>query len=218
MNSIKDKRAGSFSAWLQNTEASFKGEIDANVPCEECVACCTSSMFVHIMPKDIETLNHIPRELVFAAPNLPKGHYLMGYDEKGHCPMFTKGKCTIYSHRPTTCRQYDCRVFSATGVEPEQEKSLIKKQVSRWYFALNSQQDRELQEAVKDATKFLQQYGSGLAHALRPVTATQKAILVMRIYHLFLAWQKNPQQQKIDQKLKEIESLISQQGFQPFRR
>ena len=36
----------------------------------------------------------------------------MGYDERGHCPMLVDGDCSIYEHRPRTCRTYDCRVFA----------------------------------------------------------------------------------------------------------
>ena len=30
----------------------------------------------------------------------------MGYDERGHCPMLVDGDCSIYDHRPRTCRMY----------------------------------------------------------------------------------------------------------------
>jgi uncharacterized protein len=79
-----DVPAGRFSAWL--------GQIGADVPCGTCTACCTSSQFVHIEPDEAETLARIPRALLFPAPGRPKGHVLMGYDERGHCPMFVDGR------------------------------------------------------------------------------------------------------------------------------
>ena len=57
------------------------------MPCGTCTACCTSSQFVHIGPDEVDTLAHIPAELLFPAPRMPKGHVLLGYDERGHCPM-----------------------------------------------------------------------------------------------------------------------------------
>ncbi|HET7720760.1 MAG TPA: YkgJ family cysteine cluster protein, partial [Acidimicrobiales bacterium] len=99
--------AGRFSTWLVR--------IGVDVPCGTCTACCTSSQFVHIGPDERDTLSRIPKALLFPAPGQPKGHVVMGYDERGHCPMFVDGACSIYEHRPRTCRTYDCRVFPAAG-------------------------------------------------------------------------------------------------------
>ena len=109
--------AGGFAEWLAGMERSLRGEADSDVPCGGCTACCTSSQFVHIEPDEVETLAHIPADLLFPAPRLPRGNVLLGYDERGHCPMLVDGACSIYAHRPRTCRIYDCRVFPATGVE-----------------------------------------------------------------------------------------------------
>ena len=69
--------------------------------------------------------------LLFAAPRQP-GSFVMGYDEHGRCPMLGDHGCTIYEHRPRTCRTYDCRVFAATGITPDQP--FIAEQVARWQF------------------------------------------------------------------------------------
>ena len=95
------------------------------MPCNGCTACCTSSQFVHIGPDETDTLAHIPAELLFPAPLRPRGHVLMGYDERGHCPMLIDNRCSIYEHRPQTCRTYDCRVFPAAGVELEDEDKVL---------------------------------------------------------------------------------------------
>ena len=104
------------SEWLDELDAAS----DMHVPCGACTACCTSSQFVHIEPDETDTLAHVPAVLRFPAPGLPKGHVVMGYDERGHCPMLVDGACSIYEHRPRTCRTYDCRIFAVTGVEPDQ--------------------------------------------------------------------------------------------------
>ena len=81
-------------------------------------------MFIHIQPEETQTLQRIPRALLFPAPGLPKGHVLMGYCDKGQCPMLVDNQCSIYEHRPQTCRDYDCRVFAATGISVDQQPSL----------------------------------------------------------------------------------------------
>ena len=109
--------AGDFSAWLDEMLGALRGERAADVPCAGCTACCTSSQFVHIEPDETDTLAHIPPELLFPAPLAPRGHVVLGYDERGHCPMLVDDQCSIYEHRPRTCRTYDCRVFPAAGIE-----------------------------------------------------------------------------------------------------
>ena len=94
-------------------------------------------MFIHIEPDEIDTLAHIPNALLSPAPQLPRGHVVLGHDERGHCPMLIDGACSIYEHRPRTCRTYDCRVFTATAVDPvdgDDRKVLIGERVRRWRF------------------------------------------------------------------------------------
>lgn len=59
-------------------QAALRGEGEADVPCGSCTACCTASQFVHIEPDEADALAHIPRQLLFPAPRLPRGHVLMG--------------------------------------------------------------------------------------------------------------------------------------------
>jgi Fe-S-cluster containining protein len=113
---------GEFTAWLANMRAAIAGKQDSKVPCGTCTACCTSSQFVHIGPDETDTLAHIDARLLFPAPRMPRGHVVMGYDERGHCPMLIDDVCSIYEHRPRTCRTYDCRVFPAAGIEPDKPR------------------------------------------------------------------------------------------------
>jgi hypothetical protein len=148
-----------FSEWLDNFDASS----DADVPCETCTACCTSAQFVHISPDEIETLAHVPAALRFPAPGLPKGHVVMGYDDDGHCPMLVDGACSIYEHRPRTCRTYDCRVFAATGVVPDQPA--IAYRVEHWRFDIDDPERWDaLRAGVPDA-------GPPIQRALRALSA-----------------------------------------------
>jgi Fe-S-cluster containining protein len=142
--------AGAFGEWLAGMQAALRGDADSDVPCGTCTACCTSSQFVHIGPDDTETLARIPRELLFPAPRRP-GHFVLGYDEQGRCPMLRDGRCSIYRQRPRTCRVYDCRVFEAAGVPVDDDKPAIGTRARRWRFSYPADTDRALHEAVRRA-------------------------------------------------------------------
>jgi len=116
MHYSKTFPAGNFKDWLDETRKAFQNDLATDVPCGSCTSCCTSSYFIHIRPHEKKTLERIPKELLFPAPGMPKGHKVLGFDEKGHCPLLKYNICTIYEDRPLTCRSYDCRVFSATGL------------------------------------------------------------------------------------------------------
>ena len=145
--------AGEFSSWLDEMRSALRGERDSDVPCGGCTACCTSSQFVHIEPDETDTLAYIPSELLFPAPRMPQGHVLLGYDERGHCPMLIDDQCSIYEHRPRTCRIYDCRIFTATGVEVDDDKPEIARRVRRWVFTFPTEADRECRDAVRAAVR-----------------------------------------------------------------
>jgi Fe-S-cluster containining protein len=143
-----DLPAGAFVAWLEDTQRALRGESDADVPCAGCTACCRSSQFVHIGPYETDTLAHVPPELLFPAPRMPKGNVVLGYDEHGCCPMLGDDGCSIYEHRPRACRTYDCRVFAAAGIEPD-DKPLVAARVRRWRFEYASDTDRDAHAAVR---------------------------------------------------------------------
>ena len=179
--------AGSFSIWLAGMRRALDGEAGSDVPCGPCTACCTSSQFVHIGPDEAETLAHIPTELLFPAPRLPKGHVLMGYVENGHCPMLVDGGCSIYEHRPRTCRTYDCRVFPAAGVEVDgEDQTAIARQAGRWRFDLPDEVDQVEHDAVRAAAAFVREREDLLPEGSAPANATQRAVLAIRLYRACL--------------------------------
>jgi hypothetical protein len=47
-----DLPAGEFCVWLQDMRAALRHAADADVPCGDCCACCTTAHFVHIGPDD----------------------------------------------------------------------------------------------------------------------------------------------------------------------
>ena len=166
---MNDLDAGEFGVWLEQTRGALKRERDADVPCDGCTACCTSSQFVHIEPDETDTVAHIPSELLFPAPRLPLGHFVLGYDERGHCPMLVDGACSIYDHRPRTCRTYDCRVFAAAGLEPDDDRKVeITARVRRWRFSYASPADEQRHEHLRDVTAALD--GEPGERAVRAIT------------------------------------------------
>jgi uncharacterized protein len=174
-----------FAAWLRGMLAALSGRAESDVPCGTCTACCRSAQFVHIGPDEVDTLAHVPGELLFPAPRMPRGHKVLGYDERGWCPMLrassdrgdTRPTCSIYEHRPRACRVYDCRVFAAAGIEPDQPA--VAGRTRDWTFSGGADEHR----AVRAAAAFL------AAHPeLIPTDGptAQRAIAAIELHDLFL--------------------------------
>jgi Fe-S-cluster containining protein len=177
---MRDLDAGDFSSWLDATRRALRGEADADVPCDGCTACCRASQFVHVGPDETDTLAHIPAELLFPAPRRPPGHVVLGYDERGHCPLLAEHGCSIYAHRPRTCRTYDCRVFAAAGIElDDPAKAEIDERARRWRFGHPSLRDREEHDAVREVAVSLRRHPERLPDGVAPTNATQVAVLAV---------------------------------------
>ena len=100
--------------------------------------------------------------------------------------MLIDGRCSIYEHRPRTCRTYDCRIFPATTVEVDDgRKAQIARQARRWRFAFPTQADRDRQHAVRTAARFLGQQKSPEPGRGAPTGATQLAVRAIEIHDAF---------------------------------
>lgn len=184
-----DLAAGDFSPWLREVQAAIRGEGDSEVPCGGCTACCTSFQFVHIEPDEPDTLARIPPELLFPAPGRPRGHVLLGYDERGHCPMLLDDGCSIYEDRPRTCRAYDCRVFPATGVELDgrhADQAGIARRARRWRFAVGTPAAETELRAVRAAAGFLERSRESWPDGTVSSNPTQVAVLAIEVHEVFL--------------------------------
>lgn len=103
--------------------------------------------------------------------------------------MLVDGKCSIYEHRPITCRNYDCRIFPAAGIAAgEADKALINEQIQRWKFSYPTQKDRNQNSAVKAAAKFLQEHAECFPAGAAPSNPSQLAILAIKVYDVFLKY------------------------------
>lgn len=179
--------AGDFSNWLTGIQCALDGQGESDVPCGGCTACCRSSQFINIAPDETDTLGHIPAQLLFAAPGRPEGHVLLGYDEQGACPMLVDDRCSIYDHRPRSCRIYDCRVIPAGGVElDDPDKADVAARAQRWSFYYACDTDRHRHDAVKAAARFLLANRGVLPDDLVHLQTTQLAVLAIEVHRVFL--------------------------------
>lgn len=179
--------AGDFSTWLRRIRASMRGHGGMDVACGSCIGCCSAFYFIHIRPEEADTRRRIPPELLFPAPGHPEGHLLMGYDQAGHCPMLQNRQCTIYAHRPQTCRNYDCRVFAAADIAAGgQDKTAINERVARWAFSYPTLRDRAEHAAVKIAARFIREQGAHFPGGRGPDNPNQIALLALKAYTVFL--------------------------------
>ena len=185
-------QAGDYIRWIDDISLSnHRSKNNApNVPCGDCNACCRSSYFIHIRKHETETLKHIPKELLFPAPGQSLGNQLMGFDQQGKCPMLINDKCSIYDHRPQTCRDYDCRIFAAANIKPGgAEKNEVDKQVKQWQFdhelsRADSSDAAQALEATRHAATFLKKFAQKFDQQLQ--NPTQVALLAISIYQHFL--------------------------------
>jgi hypothetical protein len=182
------RAAGDFGSWLSEVLGAIRGENPSDVPCDGCTACCRSGQFVHIAPDEVDAIAHIPPALLFPAPRLPKGHVLMGYDAQGRCPMLVDDRCTIYAHRPRTCRTYDCRVLPAAGLELDEaeRQPLIAARAREWRFTHPSVSDRSLHAAVRAAATYVADHGDALPEGTNVATATGRAVVAIEAHRAFL--------------------------------
>ena len=179
--------AGDFGVWLAQVIASFQGSVGTEVPCGNCRGCCTSSYFIHIRPDDRKTLEVVPKTLLSTAPGLPQGHKLIGYASDGSCPLLQDRECSIYNHRPQTCRDYDCRVFAAAGIDAGgTDKTAINQRVLAWQFSYATEQDLQIHKAVKAAAFFIEKNRAAFPGGRAPVSPSDIAILAIKVHHAFL--------------------------------
>lgn len=175
--------AAPFAVWLHATLDTLLRDAPADVPCGACNACCRTFHQLHIRPGETRVRRRLPREYLTAARGLPPGYLLLGHTEDGSCPVLAGGRCTIYEDRPLVCRTYDCRLYAATGVEPDRAE--IAAQVRRWCFSYPGPEDRELQAAVLAAVDFIRRTPACLASEAARRQPIRLATLAVVAHGLF---------------------------------
>jgi uncharacterized protein len=180
--------AGEFSDWLLGFQSSLRDGTDNDVACGDCVGCCSSSYFIHVGPSEKDALRHLPKDIAIPAPGMAPGNLLIGYQPDGRCPLLGEDRrCTIYAHRPKTCRAYDCRIFAAAGITAGgNDKSTINERVKSWKFTYASDSDRRLHRSVKQAAKFIREHAKLFPGGWIPTDPSQLAILAVKSHSIFL--------------------------------
>jgi uncharacterized protein len=187
MSEVEEVPAGAFGSWLQDVRASLRGTGGTDVPCGDCVGCCVSSYFIPVRAGDKAAHERISPQLLVRAPGMPEGDRMMGYRSDGTCPMLTAGRCTIYEHRPQTCRDYDCRIFAAAGIDAGgSDKHVINRRVRAWRFTYSSEQERLTHGAVRSAASFIQERKDSFPGGRAPTAPTGIAVLAVKAYGVFL--------------------------------
>lgn len=179
--------AGPFGAWLEAFRASLRGRGGTDVPCGDCVGCCISSYSILVRPEDTRTLAVIPAHLLTDVPSLGAGVKAMGYYPDGTCPMLQAGRCSIYEDRPQTCRDYDCRLFAAAGIDAGEGKIAINKRVREWRFTYESEAERSSHEAIRAAAAFIRDHGPQFPECRFPKNASGIAVMAVKSYRVFLS-------------------------------
>jgi uncharacterized protein len=101
--------------------------------------------------------------------------------------MLSAGKCSIYAHRPQTCRDYDCRIFAAAGIAAgTADKAIINRRVSEWRFSYPSDADQLAHQAVLAAAAFIRSKGACFPGGRAPTASTGIAVLAIKAYEIFL--------------------------------
>ena len=178
--------AGAFSSWLRAMRAALAGHSGMDVACGDCRGCCTSSYFIKVRKYETAALEHIGADNLRPVPGATQGAMLMGFDEQGHCFMYANGNCSIYPYRPETCRTYDCRVYTAAGMNAGPDKSVINDRITRWRFDYPEERDREEHRAVTAAANFLRQHPVRFPGGRVPSRPSEIAVLAVKSYEVFL--------------------------------
>jgi hypothetical protein len=179
--------AGAFGDWLAHFRASLLGNAGSDVPCGECRGCCISGYSVQIRPHDEPARALIPQEVLVSATGFARDELTMAARQDGTCPMLRDNHCTIYSSRPQTCRDYDCRVFAAAGVAAGgPDKRVINRRVREWLFSYPNESDRREHAAVKAAAAFIAAKRSCFPGQRAPAGPTGIAVLACETYGVFL--------------------------------
>lgn len=162
------------------------GEAEADVPCDGCVGCCVSSYPIPLRPTDVVALARVP-DRYLQWPSSSGQSARMGFRDDGTCPMLVERRCTIYAGRPRTCRDYDCRIYAAAGLQPDGERPVIQQRVAEWSFTYEDEQARASAAAVRAAGIFIREHAASFPAAMRAHSATAAAVLAVKVYPLFMA-------------------------------
>ena len=176
--------AGAFLHWLQHFRASLLGNQGSDVPCGDCRGCCISGYSVQIRPHDTAARALIPAEMLARVPGFAADELTLAARPDGTCPMLRDNECSIYESRPQTCRDYDCRVFAASGISPD--KVVIRERVGQWRFSYPTELDRKAHAAVLATADFIRTRRNSFPNQRAPMGPSGISVLACESYSVFL--------------------------------
>jgi Fe-S-cluster containining protein len=125
-----------------------------NVPCNTCNACCYNHRIEvdrsQEPPERLARLDMVPDEY---------GDMKLRKRADGSCVHLGENGCTIYEHRPTTCRTYDCRMSCMLGIRRAYQHGDAVIEEPAWIFDQETRKDRILHAAFQMAGDHLRQTG-----------------------------------------------------------
>lgn len=181
---IDELPAGAFLHWLRHFRASLLGNQGSEVPCGDCRGCCISGYSVQIRPQDTAARALIPAELLARVAGFAADELTLGARPDGTCPMLRDNECSIYESRPQTCRDYDCRVFAASGFDPD--KVIISQRVRQWRFSYPTELDRKTHSAVLATADFIRTKRDSFPRRRAPLGPSGISVLACESYSVFL--------------------------------
>lgn len=180
--------AGDFDSWLSLATASLQSGSPMPVPCGDCRGCCSAGQFIAVTVSDVAARSQIPKALLTPATGATDGTQVMGYTDTGLCPMLKGGNCSIYTSRPATCRQFDCRVLSAAGLQLQGRwAERINQRVDAWRFSFATEAGRSSFHAVRAAARFIATHAAHFPGGRVPARPTDLAVLALKVYPAFLS-------------------------------
>lgn len=95
--------------------------------------------------------------------------------------MLVDDRCSIYEHRPSACRVFDCRIYPAAGTRAPDG---IRHQSRRWLFDASGQRGQSLLKGLQRAARFLSE-NPGCFSTAAPNSGTQLALEAIKVCGLF---------------------------------
>ena len=134
-------------------------KLRSSVPCGSCTACCRA---YNVYLADDDTGEGLDFEV-------RNGRRILRQHPDGSCIHLVDSKCTVYTHRPSPCRMFDCREMAVSGVAP---KNIIGDAVVRWNIFPITFEDHTVRANLTSLARYLTDKG------LTPEAAAQAAIML----------------------------------------
>lgn len=178
--------AGDFQSWLQDTVGAFSYGQGVSVPCGDCKACCRAGYFIPVHRQECSTRAVIPARLLVTPPahHGDGGYQLISTTRRGYCALLRNGACSIYRERPQACRDYDCRLFAASGLPSGHGE--IDRQIARWRFHYDSEEGLRAHAAIRSAARFVIEHAQAFPEGRVPQRPLDVTVVALKSHHVFL--------------------------------